>query len=478
MGNLLLIFNHEWQQKRRSGLFMLLFFSMQALLLIILLTGWNQFNNTQVQQQNAQQIVQEQWLAQPDRHPHRVAHFGHFTFRSPSALSFFDNGVNHFVGNSIYIEAHKQNSAMFTTSQQSDVLLRFSDLSVATILLLCWPLLLIALGYNSINSEYIGGTLRQLFSISLSTPIILAGKALTYLFISVLFMLPVFFSTIGLVVLSDVVVTADTLLRIVSLFMLYLIYCAIWVGIVLLISSIVKYGPHALSLLIAIWFMLTIVSPRVLADFAAESYPQPSRNAFNHEIKNAISQIGDSHNPDDPHFSEFKKQLLARYRVDSIENLPVNYRALIIQEGERISSEIYTQLYRDIMNRQQKQYEMISNWYWLNPYLLVRDLSMAISATDIWHFYDYEKQSEAYRFARVSQLNEIHAEHIDAKHDRQSKASAHHWQRFNNFEYQSRSLSQSLAPLKTTWMILLVFIGFFATLFFVPRLNRRLHELA
>tara|TARA_R110002050_G_scaffold181180_2_gene314731 strand:+ start:185 stop:1621 length:1437 start_codon:yes stop_codon:yes gene_type:complete len=478
MHNIFLIFQHEWQQKKRSGLFKLLFIAMQILLIVTLFTGWSQYKNTQDQQLSAQEIVMQQWLTQPDRHPHRVAHFGHFTFRPPSALSFFDNGVNHFVGNSIYIEAHKQNSAMFSNSQQSDVLLRFSDLSVATILLICWPLMLIALGFNSINIEYNAGTMRQLFSINVSIPVLITGKILAYLLISLLFIIPIFITCFGLIAWSDSVITLDIVLRITGLFVLYLIYCLIWISIILLVSSCVCYGPHALTLLIAIWFMLTIISPRILADIAAETYPQPSRNEFNFLIKKEISQVGDSHNPDDPHFNEFKKQLLNKYRVNDVSELPVNYRALVIQEGERISSEIYMRQYQSIMVQQQKQQNFISYWYWVNPYLLVRDLSMALSATDIWHFYDYENQTEAHRYARITQINQIHAEFIDAEHDRESKAEADHWLEFEDFNYQQPTLTQSIAPIKWRGFILFILIGLFAVFFSLPQLSRRLHELA
>ena len=478
MQNVFFIFQHEWQQKRRSGLLKLLFVCMQALLIVALVTGWSQYKNSKEQQQTAQTIVMDQWLAQPDRHPHRVAHFGHFTFRPPAALSFFDNGINHFVGNSIYIEAHKQNSAMFANSQQSDVLLRFSDLSVATVLLVCWPLLLIALGFNSVNMEYSAGTMRQLLAMNVSSSALMIGKALTYILISLAFIIPIFILTFALVAMSDLTITSDLIVRIGSLFVLYFCYCLIWTGIILMVSGCVRYGPHALVLLLAIWFMLIIISPRVLADFAAQTYPQPGRNTFNAEIKKAISQVGDSHNPDDPHFNAFKSAVLEKYHVKTVEQLPVNYRALVIQEGERISSEIYTRHYQSLMAQQQKQQEFISRWYWLNPYLLVRDLSMAISASDIWHFYDYESQTEAHRFARISLLNQVHADHIDPKNDRESKAASHHWQKFNDFHYKPQNLATSLAPFQYNWMILLFFVGGIIAIFYTPKLNRRLHELA
>ncbi|OKY25436.1 DUF3526 domain-containing protein [Thalassotalea sp. PP2-459] len=472
------IFIHEWQQKRRSDLLILLFITMQILLLIALLTAWGQFKHTLNQQQSAQTIVEQQWQQQPERHPHRVAHFGHFTFRPPSSLSFFDNGVNHFVGNAIYIEAHKQNSANFANIQDSDVLLRFSELSVANILLLCWPLLLIALAYNSMVTERETGTLRPLLSMNIPLTRLLIGKGLAYFVVSILFIFPIFICTFGLITFSGLGFNVDTLLRILTLFVLYLAYCGFWIGLILVISSVVKYSSQALNILIAIWFLLTIISPRLLADIAGESYPQLNRNAFNQQIKQAINQVGDSHNPDDPHFNDFKTKVLAQYGVNHIEELPVNYRALVIQEGERISSEIYTRLYQQQVEQLRKQQSMLANWYWINPYLLVRDISMALSATDVWHFYDFEQQTEAHRFARISKLNKIHAEHIEREHDSSSKADSTHWQDFERFEYQVPSLSFSLAPFKQVWFMPLICFFLIGGLLFSKILRRRIYALA
>ena len=59
------------------------------------------------------------WGAQPDRHPHRVVHYGHFVFRPMDPLSFFDFGVEPFTGSAIYLEGHRQNSANFSDARQS-----------------------------------------------------------------------------------------------------------------------------------------------------------------------------------------------------------------------------------------------------------------------------------------------------------------------------------------------------------------------
>lgn len=259
---------------------------------------------------------------------------------------------------------------------------------------------------------------------------------------------------------------------------LYLIYCMLWILTILLVSSLVNQSRHALTILICLWFVLTILTPRLLADFAAQQYPQLSRNAFDRDIKNQVSKIGDSHNPNDPHFNEFKAKTLEEYGVASVEELPVNYRALVIQEGERISSKIFSDMYSKQLSQQQKQHQLISRFYWINPYLLIRDLSMAIAGTDSWHFYDYEIQSEHHRYARIEKLNKIHAEHIDAAHDRGSKADSSHWQQFQAFEYQMPTISQSLAPYRFIWQVPLMFIllgVFFAT---NGNIKRRVYALA
>ncbi|TQV88584.1 DUF3526 domain-containing protein [Aliikangiella coralliicola] len=459
MNNILTVFRHEWRQKSKEKLLTLMFIISQGLMFTALISGWSQHMQTQEKQAKAQEIVEHQWNSQPDRHPHRVAHFGHFTFRPPSALSFFDIGVNNFVGNSIFIEAHRQNSANFANDQGSGTLLRFSEMSVANLMLTFWPLLLIAMAFGTIAAEKKGGTLKLLLSVDVSITQLLTGKGLCYLVISLLFILPVFIATLALLLFADVTYASDTLIRVGLLAVIYIMYSVFWIACILLVSSLTNLPRYALGILISLWFVLVIISPRLLADIAAEQFPQLSRNAFDREIKEQVSQIGNSHNPDDPHFNEFKAKTLQRYGVKTVEELPVNYRALVIQEGERISSEIYSKLYKASILQQEKQFLFVSNFYWINPYLLFRDLSMAVSGSNIKHFYDYELQSEQHRFNRITKLNQIHAEHIDYHQDRGSKAHHDMWSKFQAFHYQAPNLVVSVKPFTSFWPIPLVIIG-------------------
>lgn len=464
---------HELKQKVRNRTLWLLFALMQLLLAIALFTSWQQYQQSRALQISSQQMVEQQWLAQPDRHPHRVAHFGHFAFRAPSALSYFDIGVNNWVGNSVFLEAHRQNSANFANDSQAATLLRFSELSVANLLLFVWPLLLIALGFSTISGDQQRGTLKQMLAVGVKFNHLLFGKGFAYTLLSALFLLPVFITSLVISTASEVAFSADMLIRIGLLFLLYLAYCIFWVAVVLLVSSLTRLPKHSLTALITLWFVLLVLTPRTLADIAQQLHPHKSRNMLALAVQTDIRKVGNSHNPDDPHFSEFKQQVLQSYGVNTVEELPVNYRGLVMQEGERISAEIYQRHYQSQLDKFAAQQAFVSKFYWLNPYLAVRDLSMAISASDSRHFFDFEQQAEHHRFERIQGLNKIHAEGVDHHNDREQRVSASLWQDFPEFQFQNATLSWSLknsaVAISAFMLITILLLGILIS----PALQRR-----
>ncbi|MYF71548.1 MAG: delta 1-pyrroline-5-carboxylate reductase, partial [Proteobacteria bacterium] len=51
-----------------------------------------------------QALAEETFLSQPDRHPHRMVHYGHYVFRPPPPLAMIDPGVDSVTGQSIFLE--------------------------------------------------------------------------------------------------------------------------------------------------------------------------------------------------------------------------------------------------------------------------------------------------------------------------------------------------------------------------------------
>ncbi|EGD19991.1 ABC transporter permease subunit, partial [Xanthomonas hortorum] len=109
-----------------------------------------------------QLAAQQAFEAQPDRHPHRVVHYGHFIYRPLPALAAFDAGVDAFTGNSMFLEGHRQNTANFGDVRQSSLLVRFGQLTPAFVLQVLAPLMLVFLGYGAVAREQETGTLRAL----------------------------------------------------------------------------------------------------------------------------------------------------------------------------------------------------------------------------------------------------------------------------------------------------------------------------
>ncbi|MBU2891980.1 DUF3526 domain-containing protein [Colwellia sp. D2M02] len=455
---------HELKLKLKNQSIWLLFALMQILLAISLWTSWQQYQHSQNIQSTSQALVEEQWNAQPDRHPHRVAHFGHFAFRPPSVLSYFDVGVNNWVGHSVFLEAHKQNSANFANDSHGSTLLRFSELSIANILLLIWPLLLIVMAFASISGERQSGTLKQLMSMGVKFRVLLVGKGLAYWLLSLSFLLPIFLITIIVALNTDLAFTGEVMTRLGLLFISYALYCFFWVVVILLCSSLTQSPKVSLSVLITLWFTLTVLTPRALAEIAQHLYPQKNSNDMALAVKLDVRKVGDSHKPNDPHFNAFKAKILAEYGVTTVAELPVNYRGLVMQEGERITAEIYQRHNEKQLQQFAAQQRFISHFYWLNPYLAVRDLSMALSASDQRHFSDFEQQAEQHRYNRIQKLNDLHINEIELHNDRGQRVSANFWQQFPEFHYQQPPLAWSLqhmllaaiAPLLSLVILLLL----------------------
>ena len=75
-----------------------------------------------------------------------MAHFGTFAFRINPSLAMFDYGIESFTGNTVFLEAHRQNSVNFSEATFSTGTLRFGELSLALLLQLVLPLILFFIG--------------------------------------------------------------------------------------------------------------------------------------------------------------------------------------------------------------------------------------------------------------------------------------------------------------------------------------------
>ena len=235
MKQIWLIAAEEWRYWLRSHLAL-----SGALIFIVLIVATSILTTLRIDaetQLRGQQQTQaeETFLAQPDRHPHRMVHYGHYVFRPPTALAVLDPGVDPYTGTVIFLEGHRQNSATFSPAYSGAQAGPFALLTPALSYQLLVPLLLIIMGFSTVTREREAGTDRQLVTSGVSPTTIWLGKTVALFGAAALMLLPLILGT----VLSNAggAIASGFLL-------LYALYLASWV---LIITAASAWSPRASS---------------------------------------------------------------------------------------------------------------------------------------------------------------------------------------------------------------------------------------
>lgn len=440
---------HEWRLLRRSRL------AAVALILLIILAAIAALTSMAHRDANAdirtrfQANADASFDGQPARHPHRVVHYGHFVFRPLAPLAAFDPGVDGFTGNMIYLEGHRQNSANFGDVRQSSLLARFGQLTPAFVLQLLAPLVLIFIGFGIVARDREAGTLRQSLALGASARQLLIGKLLALGGIAAIMLVPGLVALIWLTAGEGAPITAAL-----GLLGGYSVYLALWALIVLAASAIAPNARTALLSLLGVWAVTAILIPRAVPALVLTTEPIATRLETDVAIQEDLRRMGDSHDPDDPHFTALKAATLARYGVERVADLPFNYRGYLAMEGERMTSQLFDD-YADRQFAQQRAQSGMVGWASvLSPTIAIQRLSMATSGTDLEGHRRFLQQAEAYRYTIVQQLNRLQMEALNfaddsARNDdleaaRRVRINTSNWQEIPDFQYVAASPREKL----------------------------------
>jgi ABC-2 type transport system permease protein len=430
-GPVLRIAREEWRALARNRTGVIASLVLVALVVTAAVVSIEQRNALEAARARYQAMADEAFDAQPNRHPHRMVHYGQFVFRPTPALAFFDSGVNSYTGSTIFLEGHRQNSANFSDARQSSLLLRFGELTPAFVLQTLAPLLVIFLAFGAVARERERGTLRVLLAQGISGGQLVAGKVLGHGAVVLVIAAPAFLVLLGMTSIGLAPV-APSLLLLAG----YAAYLLVWTLVSVLVSAVASRPRDALLALIGLWMIGVILLPRTLPEVAATRLQTPTRIETDIAIHSELKKIGDSHNPDDPYFNDFKARTLARYGVSRVEDLPVQYAGLVSMEGERLTSELYDRHAREAFGREQAQNRFVGVFGVVSPVIAVRQLSMALAGTDAASHQDFLDQAEHYRYRLVQALNRMQVEQIpnvDAGEDPRIDGS--NWAKAPDFAY-------------------------------------------
>ena len=464
MSGAVLIAKEEWRQWLRSRLAVLSLIVFAVLLLFTTVLTMLDAQEARHERLHQQEQAEQTFLDQPDRHPHRMVHYGHYVFRAPPPLAVFDPGVDAVTGQSLFLEGHRQNSAMFADARAEARTGGFGALTPAKLYHLFLPLLIIALGHGVILREREARALGPLLSQGVSGTRLYSGKLLALGILIGLLSLPALFSSMM------ASASGESLLASLTLYAGHLLYLAIWAALALLISITTRSRSVALGVLSAVWVLTVLVVPRIGVTSASIALPTEGKILTDMRMNDDLRRLGDGHNAADPAFAQLRANLLAQYNVETVEELPVNFRGIVAAESEEKLTETLNAYAEKRMSRERAQAAHLSAYSWLSPYLAVGGASRNLAGTDLDTHHRFLREAEAVRYDFVQGLNKAHVEELSYVDDinrnngeegnRRARIDSANWQVLNDFRFTSDTAGDRLDRATPKLMALMLwFIG-------------------
>ena len=467
------IAREEWRLWLRSRIAIAALIIVSLIIALTSLLNATRIAEERHERHEQQELAEETFLTQPDRHPHRMVHYGHYVFRAPPPLAIIDPGVDTVTGQSIFLEGHRQNTAMFADARASANVGSLQGLTPAFVYQVLVPLLLIILGHGLFVREREARTLAPLLAQGISGPTLYGGKLLALSSLGLVFLIPL----AVLAVISAAL--GESLIMGLAVTLGYFAYLLVWCALITLVSAVSKTRSVALGILVFIWLFWALLVPRLAVATASEAVFAPGKLETDFRMNADLRELGDGHNAADPAFAKLRANLLAQYNVESVEELPVNFRGVVAQASEAELTEVMNEYAEQRMTIETRQSRHVARYGWLSPMLAMSSTSRFLSGTDLATHHRFLREAEAVRYDFVQGLNKSHIErlsYIDDINRGQSKEasqrariSAENWAVLDEFEFrpatQEERLNAAAGPFGALgiWFVGLLLAGMLTT---------------
>ncbi len=462
MKQVLLIAADEWRYWLRSHLVLggaLIFFVLVVATSILSALRLDVEKETRMLQQSE---AEETFYTQPDRHPHRMVHYGHYLFRAPAPLALFDPGLDSVTGQSIFLEGHHQNTVMFAESSASADLGGLSWLNPAMIYQLFAPLVIILLGHGSIVRERESNSLTPLLAVGVSAGRLILGKVLALLFFIASLLLPLVASCV--IALID----GERMATLLLLTGIYSIYLALWAILTLLVSLALEKRQLVLAIMTGLWLCFTLVLPSFAVNVATETRPIVGKIKSDLNMVADLRKLGDGHNANDPAFQKLRTDLLKKYNVERIEDLPVNFRGVVAMNAEEKLTSVMNDYANSRISAEKQQEDIIAKFGLLTPAIAIAFASRSIAGTDLEHFHRFQREAEAVRYDFIQGLNQAHVDELSYEDDinrnkdeeswQRARVDSSNWQVLEKYQFQTASISERVLSASSSILFLVLWL--------------------
>jgi ABC-2 type transport system permease protein len=390
----------------------------------------------------------ERWLAQPERNPHSASHFGTSAFYVPSRLATLDPGVVPYVGAALFLEAHRQNEPAFAEAPDGGAVQRMGRLSLAGVIQVWLPLLVIALAAGAFASEREDGTLAFLLGLGITPMRLLLGKALAVAMAVLAVLAPG--AVVSAVLLGRIegVWPDDAAWRLGIMAAAAALYLLFWLALTLAVSLRATGSRLAMAILLACWCVSVVVVPRMSADLARVAHPLPSRAELDRlEIESRI-QTPES-------YGRLRQQILTDYGVATPEALPLDINVIYAQRAEARINQRLDQRSAELWTIFQEERRDVQRAAILSPTVALDLISMAAAGSDDVHHRHFLKQAEAYRRQMMAVLGDAERRKPGEK---VRQGTSELWQRLPPFRFRVPLLSEAQADVGMAFGMLTLWV--------------------
>jgi ABC-2 type transport system permease protein len=358
------------------------------------------------QAQERRAVAEEEarlWDSQGVIDPHDAAHVGRAVPAPVRPLAAFDPGLSDFVGSSVFIEGHSQNIARHRPIEAGAALSRFGGFSAAWALQIVAPLLIILAGFATLSGAVARERVRQELGAGASAAALVGGRLIALAV------------TAGLLVLAMIAVSLPPILlqgagqgevtglaAIGGAYALYLLtFCALTVAA----SGLFASARAALVTLLGFWAVATLLAPRIAPAVAEALEPTPSAVAFKAAVTEEAENGVSGHDPADARLDAIEAELLARYNVANVEDLPINFRGVSLEFGEKNSTDTYNRHFERLYGLYRRHENVQRAFAILSPTVALQPWSRSFAGTDFGAHLNYLRGVEDYRYRLVQTLN-------------------------------------------------------------------------
>ena len=210
-------------------------------------------------------------------------------YREPSPLNIFVNGVNFDVGRYSTIDDMEAVNLESSFYSEEPIFAIFRILDFSFIVSIVFSLFAILFAYNAINGEKEEGTMRLVFSNSVSRAQFISAKFVgSWIGLVVPIVLP-FLIGLLMLMLFNINLSGAEWLRVGLIFFASILYFTLFLGLGIWISAQTKRSSSSFLILLVIWIFTVFIIPRI-GVMAAGQFVDVKNNAEIESINNSYAK--------------------------------------------------------------------------------------------------------------------------------------------------------------------------------------------